>query len=154
VVVAAVGAVRCARKNCSARGALIFHVEVLERLHSRGIEEHTCHRAGFRRTERQLRGSVCAVQDQRPRDRLTGSKIKVERHRGGRDFPEDPFEQLRMGVNAVFSSWHGARAVTYRRLYNIPASSDPPLTPNPSPCRERVAVGRVRGNLKVQETSQ
>ena len=25
-----------------------------------------------------------------------------------------------MGINAVFSSWYGARAVTYRRLYNIP----------------------------------
>ena len=43
-------------------------------------------------------------------------------HDTGRDFPEDPFEQLRMGVNAVFSSWYGARAVIYRRLYNIPDS--------------------------------
>ncbi|MBD0316493.1 MAG: pyruvate, phosphate dikinase [Nitrospiraceae bacterium] len=40
----------------------------------------------------------------------------------GREFPEDPLEQLRMGINAVFSSWYGARAVTYRRLYNIPDS--------------------------------
>ncbi len=38
----------------------------------------------------------------------------------GREFPEDPLEQLRMGINAVFSSWFGDRAVTYRRLYNIP----------------------------------
>ncbi len=40
----------------------------------------------------------------------------------GQEFPDDPFEQLRMGINAVFSSWYGARAVTYRRLYNIPDS--------------------------------
>ncbi|MEW6543615.1 MAG: pyruvate, phosphate dikinase [Nitrospirota bacterium] len=40
----------------------------------------------------------------------------------GREFPEDPIEQLRMGINAVFTSWFGARAVTYRRLYNIPDS--------------------------------
>ena len=39
-----------------------------------------------------------------------------------RDFPDDPLEQLRMAINAVFSSWYGARAVTYRRLYNIPAT--------------------------------
>ncbi len=39
-----------------------------------------------------------------------------------REFPEDPREQLRMAINAVFSSWYGARAVTYRRLYNIPDS--------------------------------
>ena len=37
-----------------------------------------------------------------------------------RDFPDEPLEQLRMAINAVFSSWYGARAVTYRRLYNIP----------------------------------
>ncbi|TAJ22175.1 MAG: pyruvate, phosphate dikinase, partial [Nitrospirae bacterium] len=40
----------------------------------------------------------------------------------GREFPEDPIEQLRMGIDAVFSSWYGARAVTYRRLYAIPDS--------------------------------
>ena len=38
----------------------------------------------------------------------------------GRDFPQDPFDQLRMAVDAVFDSWHGDRAVTYRRLYDIP----------------------------------
>jgi pyruvate,orthophosphate dikinase len=35
-------------------------------------------------------------------------------------FPEQPMEQLRMGIEAVFSSWNVARAVEYRRLYNIP----------------------------------
>jgi pyruvate,orthophosphate dikinase len=39
-----------------------------------------------------------------------------------KDFPDDPNEQLRMAIHAVFSSWQGARAVTYRRLYNIPDS--------------------------------
>src|SRR2546422_305024 len=37
-----------------------------------------------------------------------------------REFPDDPYEQLKMGINAVFNSWYGARAVTYRRLYDIP----------------------------------
>jgi pyruvate,orthophosphate dikinase len=35
-------------------------------------------------------------------------------------FPEQPLDQLRMGIEAVFSSWNVARAVEYRRLYNIP----------------------------------
>ncbi|MGK7345291.1 MAG: pyruvate, phosphate dikinase [Candidatus Nitrospinota bacterium M3_3B_026] len=35
-------------------------------------------------------------------------------------FPQDPAEQLRMSINAVFSSWHNKRAREYRRLYNIP----------------------------------
>src|SRR5438094_3807657 len=37
----------------------------------------------------------------------------------GREFPEDPYQQLNMAINAVFNSWYGARAVTYRRLYGI-----------------------------------
>ena len=39
-----------------------------------------------------------------------------------KEFPDDPLEQLRMAINAVFSSWFGARAITYRRLYGIPDS--------------------------------
>ncbi|MBX3330825.1 MAG: pyruvate, phosphate dikinase [Nitrospira sp.] len=39
-----------------------------------------------------------------------------------KDFPDEPLEQLRLAINAVFSSWFGARAITYRRLYNIPDS--------------------------------
>ena len=38
----------------------------------------------------------------------------------GSAFPEDPFEQLQMGINAVFLSWFGDRAVTYRKIYDIP----------------------------------
>ncbi|MGA6826254.1 pyruvate, phosphate dikinase [Nitrospira sp. NS4] len=38
----------------------------------------------------------------------------------GKDFPDDPNDQLRMAINAVFSSWNGARAITYRRLNGIP----------------------------------
>jgi pyruvate,orthophosphate dikinase len=38
----------------------------------------------------------------------------------GRDFPEDPNVQLEMAIHAVFNSWYGDRAVTYRRLHNIP----------------------------------
>ena len=45
---------------------------------------------------------------------------KIVKEETGREFPEDPYEQLRMGINAVFNSWYGARAVTYRRLYDIP----------------------------------
>ncbi len=45
---------------------------------------------------------------------------KIVKEDTGRDFPEDPYEQLKMGINAVFNSWYGARAVTYRRLYDIP----------------------------------
>jgi len=38
----------------------------------------------------------------------------------GRDFPEDPWEQLWGGIAAVFKSWNGKRAVSYRRIEGIP----------------------------------
>ncbi|MCY1705801.1 pyruvate, phosphate dikinase [Pannonibacter sp. SL95] len=40
----------------------------------------------------------------------------------GRPFPQDPMEQLWGAISAVFSSWMTARAQTYRRLHDIPAS--------------------------------
>ena len=39
----------------------------------------------------------------------------------GKDFPEDPQEQLWGAVGAVFGSWMNQRAITYRKLNNIPA---------------------------------
>ena len=36
------------------------------------------------------------------------------------DFPQDPEEQLRLAIRAVFDSWTGERAVSYRRLNRIP----------------------------------
>lgn len=38
----------------------------------------------------------------------------------GRDFPEDPKEQLRGAVDAVFGSWNNQRAITYRKINGIP----------------------------------
>ncbi|WP_322511379.1 pyruvate, phosphate dikinase [Chloroflexus sp.] len=38
----------------------------------------------------------------------------------GVEFPEDPFEQLREAIAAVFRSWNGRRAVDYRRVNKIP----------------------------------
>ncbi len=38
----------------------------------------------------------------------------------GHAFPTDPKEQLKMSINAVFSSWNNPRAITYRKLNDIP----------------------------------
>ncbi|MFZ9501371.1 MAG: pyruvate, phosphate dikinase [Beijerinckiaceae bacterium] len=40
----------------------------------------------------------------------------------GKPFPQDPREQLWGAIGAVFSSWMNQRAITYRRLNNIPES--------------------------------
>jgi pyruvate,orthophosphate dikinase len=38
----------------------------------------------------------------------------------GAEFPDDPKEQLWGGIGAVFSSWNGKRAISYRRIEGIP----------------------------------
>ena len=38
----------------------------------------------------------------------------------GKVVPQDPWEQLWAGIGAVFGSWMAARAITYRKLNNIP----------------------------------
>jgi pyruvate,orthophosphate dikinase len=40
----------------------------------------------------------------------------------GKPFPQDPREQLWGAIGAVFSSWMNHRAITYRRLHDIPES--------------------------------
>src|SRR3989440_17082 len=42
------------------------------------------------------------------------------REQTGEDFPQEPREQLRQAIRAVFDSWNGERAVQYRRLNRIP----------------------------------
>ncbi|MDP7012794.1 MAG: pyruvate, phosphate dikinase [Verrucomicrobiota bacterium] len=46
---------------------------------------------------------------------------KLVKTRTGKAFPNNPWEQLRGSVGAVFSSWMNDRAIVYRRKYNIPA---------------------------------
>jgi len=38
----------------------------------------------------------------------------------GKDFPQDPHEQLWGAIGAVFGSWMNQRAITYRKLHNLP----------------------------------
>jgi pyruvate,orthophosphate dikinase len=44
------------------------------------------------------------------------------RNRLGKDFPEDPLDQLWAAIGAVFGSWNNDRAIAYRQLYQIPHS--------------------------------
>ncbi len=44
----------------------------------------------------------------------------IIRGKTGRDFPQDPREQMSMAVNAVFDSWNAPRAILYRRQERIP----------------------------------
>ncbi len=52
---------------------------------------------------------------------LTATYKELVREHAGREFPQDPREQMDLTVVAVFNSWNSARAVLYRRQERIPA---------------------------------
>ncbi|MGE5580615.1 MAG: pyruvate, phosphate dikinase [Bacillota bacterium] len=45
---------------------------------------------------------------------------KVVKEQAGIEFPENPMDQLRMAIEAVFRSWNTERAVVYRKINKIP----------------------------------
>jgi len=61
-----------------------------------------------------------------PEVSLEGMKELVEQYRAlyrehfGHEFPTDPYEQLRLAIQAVFASWNGERAIAYREFNKIP----------------------------------
>ncbi|MCX6836500.1 MAG: pyruvate, phosphate dikinase [Verrucomicrobia bacterium] len=46
---------------------------------------------------------------------------QLVKERSGKNFPSDPWDQLRGAAGAVFGSWMNDRAIVYRRKYGIPA---------------------------------
>ncbi len=48
---------------------------------------------------------------------------KAVKEETGNDFPDDPHEQLRLAINAVFDSWNNPRASHYRRMNGIPSDA-------------------------------
>ncbi|MGO9292973.1 MAG: PEP/pyruvate-binding domain-containing protein, partial [Streptosporangiaceae bacterium] len=51
---------------------------------------------------------------------LVGTFKGIIKDKTGRDFPQDPREQMDMAVEAVFNSWNADRAILYRRQERIP----------------------------------
>lgn len=51
---------------------------------------------------------------------LVGRYKEIVKKVKGIDFPQDPRMQLDMAIRAVFESWDNPRAITYRKLNNIP----------------------------------
>jgi len=51
---------------------------------------------------------------------LAHQYMEIARETTGKVFPEDPWEQLKGAINAVFGSWNSKRAITYRKIHGIP----------------------------------
>lgn len=61
------------------------------------------------------------LQPQHLREIIAAEKQIILGENGGTAvIPDDPYEQLRVAIAAVFNSWHGRRAVDYRRVNHIP----------------------------------
>jgi len=58
--------------------------------------------------------------DEKALDELVGIYLRIVEEHAGRAFPADPAEQLELAVKSVFDSWNTPRAITYRKLNNIP----------------------------------
>lgn len=54
------------------------------------------------------------------KDIISKFKRKIK-SKSGEDFPQDPFVQLEMAIEAVFKSWNNPRAIHYRKLNQIPS---------------------------------
>src|SRR5664279_4721687 len=52
---------------------------------------------------------------------LVGAYKKIVHEHTGREFPQEPREQMNLAVRAVFDSWNADRAVLYRRQERIPS---------------------------------
>jgi pyruvate,orthophosphate dikinase len=50
---------------------------------------------------------------------LTGEMKSLVQQRAGRPFPQEPMEQLRLAIGAVFDSWFAKKAVDYRRIHQL-----------------------------------
>ncbi len=77
----------------------------------------------FERVLREYRSArgVTNDADLQPEDlrAVTHTFRELVKRESGRDFPVDPYEQLRLATEAVFKSWKGKRAQDYRRAAGI-----------------------------------
>jgi pyruvate,orthophosphate dikinase len=69
--------------------------------------------------ERRGRTTDADLSEAELKELIAKFKVRV-REVLGKEFPDDPWKQLWGGIGAVFASWNGRRAVSYRRIEGIP----------------------------------
>ena len=83
-----------------------------------GIDPDTFEEA-FDRIKKEYNATLDADVPTQGMSELCDAYKKVYRQHTGKDFPQDPFGQLELAVEAVFKSWNTARAVRYRQINGI-----------------------------------
>ena len=80
--------------------------------------EMVIHALKHERYHADIEDSKLTAEDQKTLVRRFKALVK---ERTGKDFPNDPWDQLRGAAGAVFGSWMNDRAIVYRQKYNIPS---------------------------------
>ncbi|MBE7468219.1 MAG: pyruvate, phosphate dikinase [Anaerolineales bacterium] len=72
-------------------------------------------------TEARHKAGVASDSDLKADDwkEVTRKFKEIFKEQTGRDFPQDPMEQMRLATEAVFKSWNGKRAIDYRNAAKI-----------------------------------
>src|ERR687883_129441 len=96
------------RRFASLFGEIVIGVahEKFERV----FDRYKAHTEGGRNTDRAPR---------QLREIIAAEKEIILTEQSGHTFPDDPYEQLRVAIAAVFNSWMGRRAMDYRRVNRI-----------------------------------
>jgi pyruvate,orthophosphate dikinase len=99
------------RRFASLFGEIVLGVahEKFERV----LDRYKAQTAGGRDTD---------LQPEQLQEIIAAEKLIIVADQGGAAIPDDPYEQLRVAISAVFKSWMGRRAVDYRRVHRIPDS--------------------------------
>ena len=53
-------------------------------------------------------------------EEICGMYLSLFKERVGKEFPNDPYEQIKEGIIAVINSWNNERAISFRNINNIP----------------------------------
>jgi pyruvate,orthophosphate dikinase len=99
--------------DCYRRFLTIFSDVVL------GIERHAFDRLLDEAKARTAARTDADVPPAALRELVAGFKGIIQ-DKTGRPFSQDPAEQLRLAVHAVFDSWFAKKAVDYRRIHRLP----------------------------------
>jgi len=73
----------------------------------------------FERVKRRAGAAVDLDLEAGDLEEIADRFLSIVHEATGRPFPDDPYEQLELAIEAVFNSWMGRRAVDYRREFGI-----------------------------------
>ncbi len=81
--------------------------------------EHDHFEAAFDRIKKKYKAALDTDVPEEGMAKLCDDYKAVYRKHVGRAFPQDPYDQLRQAIEAVFRSWNAPRAVRYRQINEI-----------------------------------